>query len=63
VYRDHGGLVVRVFNPGASGTTVAIRADGAPVRGWTIDLRGRPIERFEGDFALRRGGIATVRVD
>jgi hypothetical protein len=49
-------LVVRVFNPGDAPTKVTI--DGR--RGWLVDLRGRPIEPFEGSFELRPWGIATA---
>jgi alpha-mannosidase len=63
VHREPGGLVVRVYNPGASETTVDVERDEAPARGWLVDLRGRPLERFEGSFALRAAGIATVRLD
>ena len=54
---------VRVFNPAPTATTVEIDRDEAPARGWLIDLRGRPLERFEGSFALRSAGIATARLD
>jgi hypothetical protein len=63
VHREPGGLVVRVYNPTATGSTVEIERDETPARGWLVDLRGRPVERFEGSFALRAAGIATVRLD
>jgi hypothetical protein len=53
-----GHLEVRVFNPTAQETTVAI----ANASGWLLDLRGRPTEPFDGSFPLRGFGIATVRV-
>jgi hypothetical protein len=56
--RRAGALEVRVFNPGASPTTVDL--DGRS--GWLIDLRGRPLEPFEGGFALRPWAIATARI-
>ncbi len=56
VVREGGGLIVRVFNPGDAPTTVTI--DGR--RGWLVDLRGRPLEPFEGSFELRPWGIATA---
>ena len=56
VVREGQGLVVRVFNPGDAPTRVTI--DGR--RGWLVDLRGRPIEPFEGSFELRPWGIATA---
>jgi alpha-mannosidase len=56
VVRQGDGLVLRVFNPAATQTVV--RVPGR--RGWLVDLRGRPVEPFEGSFPLRAGGIATV---
>jgi mannosylglycerate hydrolase len=58
VVRRGGALEVRVFNPRAEETTVAI--DGR--RGWLVDLRGKPVEPFDGSFALRPWGIATARL-
>ncbi len=63
VTRDPGGVVVRVFNPTGETATVAIQQDDAPSRGWRIDLRGRPLERVEGEFPLHAHGIATIRLD
>ena len=56
VVRIGGALHVRVFNPSADATTV--RIDGR--KGWLVDLRGRPLEPFEGSFPLRPWGIATA---
>jgi alpha-mannosidase len=56
VVREGDGLVVRVFNPADAGTTVRIPGR----QGWLVDLRGRPVEPVEGEFALRARGIATV---
>jgi hypothetical protein len=56
VVRQGDGLVVRVFNP--ADTATVVRVPGR--RGWLVDLRGRPVEAFEGSFPLRTGGIATV---
>jgi hypothetical protein len=56
VVRDTGTLTVRVVNPMDETTTVTI--DGR--RGWLVDLRGRPLEPFEGSFELRPYGIATA---
>jgi mannosylglycerate hydrolase len=56
VVRQGDGLVVRVFNP--AGTETTVRLPGR--RGWLVDLRGRPVEPFEGWFLLRARGIATV---
>ena len=30
--------------------------------GWLVDLRGYPLEPFEGSFELRPFGIATARL-
>jgi mannosylglycerate hydrolase len=57
VRREAGVLEVRVFNPGDDVTTVAV--DGT---GWLVDLRGRPVEPFDGAFELRGRGIATARL-
>jgi hypothetical protein len=56
VVREGQGPVVRVFNPRDVPTRVTI--DGR--RGWLVDLRGRPVEPFEGSFELRPWGIATA---
>jgi mannosylglycerate hydrolase len=56
VVRRGEGLVVRVFNP--AGTATVVNVPGR--RGWLVDLRGRPLEPFEGSFPLRAGGIATM---
>ena len=59
VRRQAGVLEVRVFNPTPSPTVVEF-----PDRsGWTVDLRGRPLDQFDGSFALRAQAIATVRLD
>ncbi|MBV8305281.1 MAG: alpha-mannosidase [Acidimicrobiia bacterium] len=59
VVRRGGALEIRVFNPGSDETIVSI--DGR--RGWLVDLRGRPLEPFDGSFPLRAWGIATARLD
>ena len=61
--REAGGLTLRLFNPLAQPSLVEIELDGAPARGWLVDLRGRPESRFEANFELRAGGIATLRLD
>ncbi len=63
VRREAGLISLRVFNPTASSTLVEIEIEGAPARGWLVDLRGRPQSRVEGSFELRAEGIATVRLD
>lgn len=57
--RAPGGLEVRVFNPSDAESTV--RIDGR--QGWVVDLRGRPLEPFEGRLALPPWRIATLRLD
>jgi len=57
--RVAGRLELRIFNPSADTTTVAI--DGR--RGWLVDLRGRPVEPFEQRFTLAPWRIATVVLD
>jgi alpha-mannosidase len=59
VVRRGGALEVRVFN--ASGKDTTVVTDGR--RGWLVDLRGRPVEPFDGSFPLRAWGIATIRLD
>ena len=56
VVRDHGALVVRVFNPSAQAATVEVPGR----QGWLVDLRGRPIEPFEGSFPLAPWQVATA---
>jgi hypothetical protein len=57
VRRHQGVLEVRVFNPDAEPTTVSL-----PGRtGWLVDLRGHPVNSFEGSFVLRPFGLATAR--
>ena len=58
VRREAGSLEVRVFNPTDSPTVVAIEDRS----GWLVDLRGRPVSPFEGQFELRAHGIATARI-
>jgi len=58
VRREAGLLEVRVHNPTDQPTTV--RTAGRP--GWLFDLRGRPLEHFDGSFVLRPWGIATFRL-
>lgn len=58
VRREAGVLEVRVCNPHPHPTTVSFGERS----GWTVDLRGRPLEPFDGSFELRPHGIATVRL-
>ena len=59
VRRQAGALEVRVFDPTGAGATVRLPGRS----GWLVDLRGRPVEPFEGAFTLRPHGIATARLD
>jgi mannosylglycerate hydrolase len=58
VRREAGLLEVRVFNPCPEPATVRL----GDRSGWLVDLRGRPLEPFDGAFELRPFGIATVRL-
>jgi alpha-mannosidase len=59
IQRGNGRLEVRVFNPTATPTEVSIEHR----RGWLVDLRGRPLEPFEGSFPLGPWRIATAVLD
>jgi len=56
--REAGCLEVRVYNP--TETTATVRLGTAA--GWLVDLRGRPLQPFEGQFELRPFGFATARL-
>jgi hypothetical protein len=56
--REGGQLELRVFNPTAAAATVRVPGHD----GWKVDLRGFPLDHFEGSFELRPFGIATVRL-
>ncbi len=58
LHRVGGVLEVRVFNPTAQPTVVSFPGRA----GWLVDLRGYPLEAFEGSFDLRPFGIATARL-
>ncbi len=58
LHRVGGALEVRVFNPRAERTVVSVPGRS----GWLVDLRGYPLEAFEGSFELRPFGIATARL-
>ncbi len=62
VLREPGGLVVRLFNPAPEPVTARVVHEDAPARGWRVDLRGRPLDRFEGGIGLRPHEIATLRL-
>jgi hypothetical protein len=59
VVRRAGALEVRVFNP----TDADAPVDLGGRSGWLVDLRGRPVEQFDGGFTLRPWGIATARLN
>lgn len=64
VHRDAAGhLVVRVYNPYPEERTVDVATVGGPVTGWVVDLRGAPVEPFDGTLRLGPHRILTVRVD
>jgi hypothetical protein len=54
--------VVRLFNPSHESSAVRVERHGAPAHGWRVDLRGRPLERFEGEVPLRPQELATLRL-
>jgi alpha-mannosidase len=62
VMRSAGGLVLRVFRSAAGAGPVSIEHEGAPARGWVIDLQGRPIAPFEGSVHLRPWQICTLQL-
>jgi alpha-mannosidase len=62
VYREPGGLVVRVVRSAATEGPVTIEYEGVPARGYVIDLRGAPLASFEGSVTLRPWQIATLQL-
>jgi mannosylglycerate hydrolase len=54
--RRAGTLELRVFNPTAAATTVRVLDRS----GWLVDLRGRPLQPFDGSFPLGPWAIATA---
>jgi mannosylglycerate hydrolase len=58
LHRVAGVLEARVFNPSAESTVVSF----AGRSGWLVDLRGYPLEPFEGSFELGPFRIATARL-
>jgi hypothetical protein len=59
LHRVDGVIELRLFNPGGEVARVEVPGHS----GWLVDLRGQPVERWEGEFALRPWGIATVHLD
>jgi len=60
VLRDEHGLVVRVFRTAADPGPVTVEHEGAPARGWVIDLRGNRLAPFDGSVDLRPWEICTL---
>ncbi len=58
VRREAGLLELRVFNPDDAPTTVQLPGRS----GWLVDLRGRTLAAFEGEFRLGPHRIATARL-
>ena len=62
VKREAGVLELRVFNPADTPTTVELPGRS----GWLVDLRGRTLAAFEGEFPLgphdRRDGAARAEL-
>jgi mannosylglycerate hydrolase len=56
---DEGRLVVRIFD--ATGATSPTQVDGRS--GVRVDLRGRQLDRFDGELVLGPCEIATLRLD
>ena len=63
VLRDHGALVVRMVRAATDAGSATIGWNGAPARGWLVDLTGRPLAEFDGGVTLAPWEIATVRLD
>jgi alpha-mannosidase len=62
VVRAPGGLTVRVFRTEPTDGPVTVERDGAPARGWVVDLRGRPVAPFEGTATLRPWQLLTLQL-
>jgi hypothetical protein len=58
-----GAMVVRVFNPGPTLSTLAIAVGDTPASGMVINLRDRELGPFSGTAPLRGGEILTIRLD
>jgi hypothetical protein len=62
VRRVPGGLVVRMFGTAPEEGPVTLELDGAPARGYVVDLRGRPVAGFERELTIRPWQLLTVRL-
>jgi alpha-mannosidase len=58
---DTGALVVRVVNRTPTDATVTVARDGAPLRGFTVDLTGAELAPFAGRAPLRAWELLTLR--
>jgi hypothetical protein len=64
VVRSPGGsLSLRVFRTAPERGPVRVTFDGAPTRGYVVDLRGRPLRRFDGETELGPWEIATLQLE
>ena len=59
LHRVDGAIEVRVFNPADEPATVRVPGHS----GVLVDLRGRPLGRWDQSFAVGPWGIATARLD
>ena len=55
---EYQAEIVRLINPQAEPVDVRL----GERTGWLVDLRGRPLEPFEGGFTLRPHGMATASI-
>ncbi len=63
VHREASGhLVVRVFNPYPEDREATVTTPDEDGAGWVVDLRGAPVEPFDGSYRLRPHEILTVRI-
>jgi len=60
VLRERGQLVVRVFRTAAEAGPVTVEREGAPARGWIVDLRGERVAPFTGSVDLHPWELCTL---
>jgi hypothetical protein len=63
ITRESGALVLRLFNPTGHPVTTRLDWRDAPLSGWTINLRGRPLQPFDGAVDLGPHQVLTVRAE
>ncbi len=63
VVREHGVLVVRVFNASPDPTVARITVHGANVTGQVVDLRGRVTDAHNGSIELLPWELASLRIN